>query len=309
MGFKKTDADELEAIKKDIPQDKLDALLDFELKNRFGIGLSEIKEIGVVTGSGTGVTETEDPEDDFIFPVARVKNWNTLRKHVAEVLSFAEPVKFGFVIRHIRISNKPKEARSYLMNMYRYTNASKYACQLCHDATSDFKAIQLFPDEKKFELDAMHICLCPNCEPKYKRISHKKDVMASLMNDFFTIEESPDDDCVAMTVEDEQLWFTHIHFAEIRELLKLIKEIESRKPTEEAMDATNEGEESAMSVYDALVGKIISRKDGFRGQIESIVGEFAVVKILPPIREVDKGKESVKVGIQYIIDPKIYTME
>jgi hypothetical protein len=112
-----------------------------------------------------------------------------------------------------------------------------------------------------------------------------------------------------MTVEDEQLWFTHIHFAEIRELLKLIKEIESRKPTEEAMDATNEGEESAMSVYDALVGKIISRKDGFRGQIESIVGEFAVVKILPPIREVDKGKESVKVGIQYITDPKIYTME
>lgn len=307
LGFKKTEADEVEAIKKDIPQDKLDALLDFELKSRFGISLEDIKGIGGGTGTGTG-TDVDDPEDDYVFPVAKVKNWNALRKHVAEVLSYAEPVKYGFVIRHIRVSNKPQEARSYLMNMYRYIGTSKYACQLCHDATSDIKAVQLFPDEKKFELDAMHICLCPNCEPKYKRISHKKNVMDVLLNDFLELEEPSDDESVAMMVEDEQIWFTHIHFAEIRELLKLMKEIESRKPNEEAIDATNEDEESGLNVYEALIGKTITRRDGFKGRIESIVGEFAVVKILPPVREADKGKESTKVGLQYIIDPKIYTI-
>ena len=60
----------------------------------------------------------------------RVKNWETLKQHAAEMLCFADPVKYEYAVRKIRVSNKPKEARAYLLNMYRYDGVYKYACQM-----------------------------------------------------------------------------------------------------------------------------------------------------------------------------------
>ena len=57
-----------------------------------------------------------------------------MRKHVAEVLCFASPVKYDYAVRRIRVSKPASEVQAYLKNMYKIDGKYKYACQMCHDA-------------------------------------------------------------------------------------------------------------------------------------------------------------------------------
>ena len=69
----------------------------------------------------------------------------------------------------LSLSNKPKEARAYLLNLYRYDGIYKYACQICHEASSNIEIGQLFK-KTETELDPMNLCLCPNCHAEYAKL-------------------------------------------------------------------------------------------------------------------------------------------
>ena len=87
LGFKRTEADEVDDIKKQIPQKQLDAYFESELKKRFGMTSADLLE-------RIGSEEREQQnniEETLQFPVANVRNWESLNKHAAEMLCYASP--------------------------------------------------------------------------------------------------------------------------------------------------------------------------------------------------------------------------
>ena len=153
LGFKKSEEDEIDELKKQVSQKQLDALFEDELRRRFGITSHDL-EGRFPHNSG----DSENAEEHFEFPVARIKNWEALRKHAAEMMVYAAPVKYEYKIRLLRVSNHPKETKAYLHNMYRYVGTYKYACQMCHDVCSSIASIELFL-KPEAELDPIHLYL------------------------------------------------------------------------------------------------------------------------------------------------------
>lgn len=164
LGFKKTDADEVDKLRKTVPQTQLDAFFESELHERFGISSVYLSETFL---KDSACKQSAVEEDTYPFPVSKVKSWEALKKHVAEMLCFADPVKYDHKIRSIRTSNTPGEIRAYLHNMYRYDCVHKYACQMCHESCSSIEAAQIF-NKPQVELDPMNLCLCPNCARIYR---------------------------------------------------------------------------------------------------------------------------------------------
>ena len=305
LGFKKTEKDELEALKKTIPSDKLEALIDYELRKRFGLGL---EEIGTVGGSVIGTTEDGlkrgDTEEVYPFPVARVKNWDTLRKHAAEMLCYADPVKYDYAVRRIRVSNRPKEARAYLLNMYRYDGVYKYACQMCHDSCASVEIAELF-NKPETELDPLNLCLCPNCATRYRTFRNNSRAMESFLESIMAVKERDmGEEYVSVSVENVDIWFTHIHFAEIQELLKLSEEaknVDRNKTSPVGEEDANE--ESGVSVYSSLVGKRLKRKDGFEAEITVVEDDYIKCKILSGV----KSGQETKIQLSFVLsNPNVY---
>lgn len=305
LGFKKTSIDEIDELKKTIPSDKLTALLEHELRLRFGIG---IDDIGEIIDPGTDPGDNPDSvEEELPFPSSRVKNWDALRKHVAEMLCYAEPVKYGYVVRKIRTTNKPKEIRAYLQNMYRYDGVYKYACQMCHDTCSDVEFAEMF-NKPEVELDPMNLCLCPNCATRYRAYRNQESTMKELLS--FVLNTKVKDlelDYVEVPVEEDCLWFTQTHFAEIQELLHLAEEAKKAKTIEKPdNNEDNPDEKPGISVYEALVGKIVTRKDGFKGEVIAVDNEDVTIKIITPIRDSEKLKPTIKYQLSFVINPANY---
>lgn len=68
--------DEADDLRKNVPQKQLDAFFENELKQRFGISSSElIKYIPTETIN----TENTPIQDNYPFPVVKVKNWEALK--------------------------------------------------------------------------------------------------------------------------------------------------------------------------------------------------------------------------------------
>lgn len=272
LGFKKTEADEVDELKKTIPQDKLEAYFESELKQRYGISSADLYEKFGTTASHDG-DDTE--EESLPFPSLRVKNWDALKKHAAEMLIYADPVRYEARVRSIRVSNHPREAKAYLSNMYRHegVNRFKFSCQMCHEACSSFEATEVFL-KPETELDPVNLCLCPNCAAQYRIIRSDAERMKKIRNVFLDSKENEIEnrDHVAISIDDDdELWFTQTHFAEIRELLKLAEEVKTSSPNTPTQGSPDdEHEKSGMSVYESLVGKTIKRKDGFVGKITGI---------------------------------------
>ena len=93
LGFRKTEADEVDDLKKTIPQKQLDAFFENELRQRFGISSAELTDR---YGKGTDIDDDGEPDIVYPFPVVKVKNWEALKKHAAEMLIFADPVKYDY---------------------------------------------------------------------------------------------------------------------------------------------------------------------------------------------------------------------
>ena len=63
-----------------------------------------------------------------------------------------------------------------------------------------------------------------------------------------------------------------------------------------------------ISVYSSLIGKTVTRKDGFKGEVLSIDGDYVIIKIITPGRDAEKGRETIKFGLSYIVNPNYYTI-
>ena len=142
LAFKRTEADEVDDLKKMVLQDKLDAFFEMELRQRYGISIADLND----RYGGSERTEEAVEEVQLPFPSLNVKSWDALRKHAVEMLIYADPVRYEERIRSIRVSNHSREAKAYLQNMYRHegNNRFKFACQLCHETCSSFEATEVF---------------------------------------------------------------------------------------------------------------------------------------------------------------------
>lgn len=253
-------------------------------------------------------------EETLPFPSLSVRSWDALRKHVAEMLIYADPVRYEERIRSIRVSNHQREAKAYLSNMYRHdgNNRFKFACQLCHDTCSSFEATEIFP-KPETELDPVNLCLCPNCAATYRKIRSNVDIMENVRRSFLTMKDNDIGSADHVTVrfdDNNELWFTQTHFAEIRELLKLAEEVKQSKQLA-PVQTTNEdaGEKSDMSVYFGYVGKTICRRDGFVGTVTNVTtdGDNAYVEVHVTGGK-DAGKDT-KIQLSFILKNKgIYTV-
>jgi len=301
LGFKKTSSDEVDELKKTVPQKQLDAFFEDELRRRFGVTSADL----AIQFEGTGgSTPTYEEEITLPFPTARVKNWDALKKHAAEMLIFADPVKYDYAVRRIRVSNHAKEARAYLRNMYRYDGQYRYACQMCHDSCADMEAVQLF-NNPEAELDPMNICLCPTCAALYRKIRGNTNEMELLRKNILAIREHEMSgaDHITLTVEGQDLWFAQIHVAEIQALLQLDKDIKKGSVETSAGPEEEEGDQTGLSVYSSYKGKQIKRKDGFLGLVTDVTSDYLVVKIVKG----QKAGEETKIQLSFITkNPGVY---
>lgn len=297
LGFKRTEADEVDDLKKTVPQEKLEAFFESELKQRYGISTADLNER---YGNGSQYAEIEE-EVKLPFPTLHVKSWDALRKHAAEMLIYADPVRYEERVRSIRVSNHPREAKAYLSNMYRHEgiNRFKFACQLCHETCSSFEATEVFL-QPETELDPVNLCLCPNCAAAYRKLRSNTEIMKNVRNTFLSMkdDEIENGDYVAVAIdEDDELWFTQTHFAEIRELMKLAEDVKQSSKTPAQPSTEDENEKSGMSVYSGYVGKTLRRKDGFVGVVRKVDDQYLYVHV---IGGKDAGKDT-KIQLSFVL--------
>lgn len=158
--------------------------------------------------------------------------------------------------------------------MYKIDGKYKYACQMCHDAFANVEMCQI-ANEPGLGLDAMNLCLCPNCAREYKKMRADSDEAERFLNSIAELEESEinEADPVEVDFDGEPLWFTQSHIAEIRELMALQDEAESysensskkldtRSHREAEDTATSEEEpvKAGTAVYKEYVGKRVYHK-------------------------------------------------
>lgn len=233
LGFKKGKIDQDEDNRRDydaLPEEKKQLYFELWLKRTYKITSEQLRRKLGSMPQREGVAE-QSKEDEFEFPISPVKNWDTLKKHAAQILLYASPTKYEKVLRRIRTSHSPAEARAYLMNMYRVNSSDRYACQLCHKPVSDMEAPQL-EQKPDLELDPLHICLCPNCTKEFQKLRHNEFLAEQFIDSILDVSENTieENDHISVVINDYDFWFTPIHIAEVIELLKLKKEVtEERK--------------------------------------------------------------------------------
>lgn len=233
LGFKKGKIDQHEAIVKDydaLPDEKKQSYFEIELERRFHITPEQLsREFGGLSLQEGSSGQSE--EDEFEFPTGSVKNWEALKKHAAQILSYASPTVYATVVRRIRVSRPQDDVRAYLMNMYRVNSSYRYACQLCHKPFSNVEMCQL-EQKPDVELDPLNVCLCPNCAAKFRTLRNDKYLADRLIDSILDVSENEieENDHVSVAINDYDFWFTPTHIAEIIELLKLKKKAaEERK--------------------------------------------------------------------------------
>lgn len=281
LGFKKNQVDQLEAVVKEydaIPEEKRKSYFAIELERQYGISIEELNQQYGNNSGNIGISSIDDDEE-YEFPTGNIKNWDALKKHAAQILCYASPVKYDYVVRHIRVSRPQDDVRAYLMNMYRVNSTYKYACQLCHAPQSSVEMCQLEP-KPEVELDPMNLCLCPSCAQKFREIRNDDYLIESLLDEIIELDEDEisDHDHVSIIAGGQDFWFTQTHIAEIRELMRLKQEAEEKKkgsgimPPSPPADSDEDSEESSgnnnpkeqlksdANVYYEYVGKRVYHK-------------------------------------------------
>lgn len=300
LGFKKNEADYLEDAAKDYDQlseEQKNQYFEIELQRRYGISTADLDENfgnNVTSGGGKRPTITEDT---YEFPSSKIKNWDSLRKHAAEVLCFASPTKYEFRVRKIRVSKPVSEVRAYLMNMYKVDHAYKYACQMCHEAFANVEMCQI-ANSPEVELDPMNLCLCPNCAAEYKKMRTDEYDLTYFLEDIenLTDAEIGSMDPVEVAFGNEAIWFTQTHIAEIRELMALqnaadeynesTTSIKPKNLTSDTIDAEDEPEDepeeevviAGTDVYKDYIGKRVKHKAGGTGIVKGVDDKYISIE-------------------------------
>lgn len=296
LGFKKNEADHLEDAAKDYDQlseERKNQYFEIELKRRYGISTADLDENFGSNAKGDGGKLHIIPEDTYEFPSSRVKNWDSLRKHAAEVLCFASPTKYEFRVRKIRVSKPFNEVRAYLMNMYKVDRAYKYACQMCHEAFANVEMCQI-ANSPEVELDPMNLCLCPNCAAEYKKMRTDEYDLDRFLKyiEKMTDTEIGSMDPVEVKFGYEAIWFTQTHIAEIRELMALQNAVDEYKEYATSVKpkfqmADNDGDAdvpeeeviiAGTDVYKEYIGKRVKHKAGGKGIVKSVDGKYISIQ-------------------------------
>lgn len=232
LEFKKTQEDDEEDIVKEydsLSSKKKNIFFETELLRRFNLTASDLEKV-IVSGSKNN-SQGEEYTDDFEFPVVEVKNWDALRKHAAQILTYSAPVEYKEVIRSVRTSHSSTDVAAYLKNMYRIYGTNKYACQLCHNAVDSIESCQL-ENNPNLELEPLHICLCSNCAHKFRKIRNVEALESKLINEICAKTDRAITDGKQITIEIDKydIWFAQTHVAEIRELMALKKNLKKEIP-------------------------------------------------------------------------------
>ena len=246
LGFKKNETDYLEETIKDydkISDEKKQSFFEIEFQRRYGIPLEiwEANRSILVDEDDAENADDEEWPEEYEFPTARVKNWDALRKHAAEMYCFANPVRFDYLVRRIRTTRPVNAVRAYLLNMYRAEGSTMYACQMCHDMFANIEACQI-ETEPKVELEPINLCLCPTCAAKFRRYRNNETTAVAFLRELslLTQENIETSDPVEIQIDNETIWFTQSHAAEIVELLALQAEDTETTPNDVPQENTSQ---------------------------------------------------------------------
>lgn len=253
LQFKENELDKLDNFKQEYKQ------LTNEQRKAYFVQMLE--EYGTTLEEFQRSRNENEATHDFEFPEESVKNLDLLKSHIKELFCYAAPVKYEYVTRHIRTSSRPSDARAYLKRMYLDENTGTYACQLCHEGFSDLEMCQI-EQKPKFEISPLHICLCPNCAAKFKRLKNNEKGYAEFYGPLnLMTHRALTNEIEKLKFFDGELWFTQVHLAEIIECLSLLKESLRLKQEE----------------FKKSVGKAVKDKKGDVGEI--IYVDDACIKV------------------------------
>ena len=215
-------------------------LLDIALQRKYGVTVKELDEkYGFRLASDTAL-HTDIYSDISEFPSAKVKNWELLRKHVIHEFICADDTKYEQRFRRIRVSKDPHSIEAYLKSMYKIDGVNMYACQMCHEHVNAFEKCQLTYGMEK-ELDALYLCMCPNCARKYIALRNDTFSLDKFVETIKNLNESAINyqDPVKISLGKESIWFTQRHIAEIKELMALKDDENKHLKTEQLLELSN----------------------------------------------------------------------
>ena len=225
LGFKKDEVDLIEDKLKEydkLPLEKQETYFESALFRKYGMTAGDLDKILAL--------KTTKPS--FEFPSQSIRDLERLRRHVNDQFACSSPVRYKMLYRSVRITSN--DGRAYLRDQYEADG--KHACQLCHQPKLRFEAVQISEDPK-WELDQMYLSLCPDCAETYRAIRRSKSSMSALKARILSWDETqPQSGPVKLPVgkDGSSLWFSPVHLAEVKLLLRLLeKEETSQTPPEE----------------------------------------------------------------------------
>ena len=196
--------------------------MDLALQRKYGVTIKELDEKYGSRISSDKALYTDLYSDIPEFPSAKVKNWDLLRKHTINEFICADDTKYEQRFRRIRVSKDSRSIDAYLRSMYKLDGADMYACQMCHERVHKFEKNQIHYNMVK-ELDALYLCLCPNCATKYITLRNDTYGLDKFISEIKNLDEDAinSQDPVKIGFKNASIWFTQRHIAEIKELMKL----------------------------------------------------------------------------------------
>ena len=294
LGFDKSKEDILEVAAKEydcLDEETKKQYFEIELQRRYGISVSELENN--LDASTVSRGKYIPINNNFEFPSARVRNWDYLRKHVAEVLVFAKPVEYEYKVRKLRVSQLDSEITAYLKGMYKIDATSQYACQMCHKPSIRFEKCQLLPKMDE-ELEPMYLCMCPDCAADYRQKRGNDAIVGEFLQAIYNLNDNDINqmDPVKISFADKSIWFTQTHIAEIRELmaLKIAISANVEPPKGEDIDC-------ATKVYEDFIGKKVSHKKFGKGIVTNCDGDTITIEFYAG----EKAGKPVDLKLEYCL--------
>jgi hypothetical protein len=221
LGLKYNDEQIVEAEVQAMSQTVKDRVFEDELQRRASDPELRKKVIDFFRSGGTPA-KVFTQQSDETFPVVSVVNLERLRQHAAEQLAYADPVRFEHRKRSIRVSSIAARAKEYIQANYRLASG-KMACQMCHKFVPRTDTVEMFLDND-LELEPMHLCLCRNCSPEYREIRGDEEQSEKFREKIekMDVEVIHSNAPVEVRIGSARMWFTPLHFAEVKMLLELM---------------------------------------------------------------------------------------
>ena len=324
LGFKKNEEDLMEDAEKEydkLPNDKKEQYFEIAIRRVFGDTFTNtgtsvrdfIESLGSSMINVGDPTKTAPIQEHYEFPISKVKNWDSLRKHVAEVLCFASPTHYEYKIRKTRVSKPQDEIRAYLTNMYKVEGAYKYACQICHNPYANVEMCQI-QNKPEIELDAMNLCLCPNCASIFQKIRFNDDSINKFIDEILSKSDADiaSSNPVEISLKDLTVWFTQTHIAEIKELFTMMKdfsmESDAPKTSDTPQVATGKVslKSSGLEAYKEYTGNTVFVKtENAHAKVKSCDGKYLTIEFLEGAR---KGK-TVNYLLETVISKNLVDFE